>query len=149
MVGMGKEVYRLYLWNVILPAHDPQVPCQSGRIARDIDNPLRRKVQNLFQDILVHTGPWRIDKDKVRSVCTGDCRLPDIPADKTTVCDAVLSCVSFRILDRTLVYFYPDHLFHVISQVKRDGPGSAVEIKDPVGCFWFRVFDHLIIQQVR
>ena len=68
MVSVWKHVNRLHLNRAVYLLHHSEIPGHCGRIAGHINNPLDTQLENLFDDILMHTGPGRIDTQQVRPV---------------------------------------------------------------------------------
>ena len=65
---MTKHINRLYLFRLVPQAsQNLNIPCQGGRIAGYIDNPLWLHICKGFQHLLGAACPWRVHHHHIRA----------------------------------------------------------------------------------
>ncbi|CAA9489157.1 MAG: hypothetical protein AVDCRST_MAG13-1638 [uncultured Solirubrobacteraceae bacterium] len=133
---LGEHVHRADLAQHVAGFHElRRVRRERRGIARDVDDPLGRRLDDPAHDLLREPRARGVDHEHVRAarlldqVAKGQ---PHVPREEVGVQDVVAAGVGDRVGDRGLHELQPPDLARARGQHERDRPRAAVEVVDPL-----------------
>jgi len=146
MVSVREHVHRLDLGDVVVLLHLPQIPCQGGRIAGDVNDSFRPDFKNTGENLLMHAGPGRVNDHYLRLKREKGQVLADIPEKELAVLDSVCLTIPPGVENSALHDLHADHSPCGVREEDGDRAGAAVKIEDGFVALEFSKLGHLSIE---
>ena len=138
MRAVGEKVQRRHLHQLIIGGQRPGVAGQGGRIARDVDQALRRQMEQGLQGFRGHTAARRVQQGMVPvagPVLAGQGRQQagGVPGLVAAVAESETAGIAFRQEHGTAVVFHAQHLVEMSCGQQSRGPGTAIDVQQTAG----------------
>ena len=132
MMRMREHVYGLYGGHLVTAIQQLEVSCLRSRITADINDTFRSCEKNHINHIVVHTCPWRIRDDDIRTTMFCNEILSQdilhIAGIKQGIVDTVDCGIDFCILDGFRDIFDTDHLLRLTGDEIGDGSRTGIQV---------------------
>jgi hypothetical protein len=102
VIGMREHIHRLDLDQPVTVSHHPDIPCQGGRVAGNIDDALYTQLKHLFDNILVHSCPGWVNNQHIRPLLNPGEALANIAPDEGAICHTLFTAIYLGVGHRTV-----------------------------------------------